>query len=148
MQVSAVKNSLNSQVLFAGKEKKAEAPKQNYTMYKDHFVRNTAIAAGLGAALNGIPTKSVKGALVGSVISTAIYYAGKTVADHFRREGKGESDNLGKNLVISAGLGSAALAVLAKVKKFPMKLGALCGIFAGIGLYLLAKTPYDQITKK
>jgi len=148
MQVSAVNNSLNNQVLFAGKEKKQEAAKQNYTMYKENFVRNTAIAAGIGAALNGIPAKSIKGALGGAVFASFIYLQLKTIADHFRREGKGENDNLGKNLVMSAGIGGAALAVLAKVKKMPLKIGALAGILAGMDLYLLAKTPYDQITKK
>ena len=148
MQVSAVNNSLNNQVLFAGKEKKQEAAKQNNTMYKDHFVRNTAIAAGTGAGLTGILFRSPKLAAVGAILSAGIYWSGKTIADHFRREGKGENDNLGKNLVMSAGIGGVALAVLAKVKKMPLKIGALAGILAGMDLYLLAKTPYDQITKK
>jgi len=152
MQVSAVRyatpEQIESRLSFAGKEKKQEAAKQNYTMYKDHFVRNSAIAAGTGAAIAGIATKKPLFALLSGLSLTINYWTYKTLVDHFRREGKGENDHLVKNLAISAGLGAVALAALSKIQKNSMKLGALMGVFAGIGLYLVAKTPYDQITKK
>jgi len=187
MQVSAVNNSLNNQVLFAGKEKKQEAAKQNYTMYKENFVRNTAIAAGTGAVLTGIATKKPLFAVVGGISFTTTYWLYKTLADHFRREGKGENDNLGKNLLIAGGIGAAAGALLGKkmigrpfaemsnamkkasveglqeadktafeiftkgldkIAKYSRLIAATFLSIVTAELYLEAKTPYDQITKK
>jgi hypothetical protein len=191
MQVSTIKyappEQIENRLSFAGKEKKQEAAKQNYTMYKDHFVRNTAIVAGTGAVIAGIATRKPLFALVGAIGFAMPYFGVKTIVDHFRREGKGENDHLGKNLLIATGIGAVIGALAGKrmigkplaqlktvitqapkegveeleeivlksmenvLESFIKHSRAIAATSMGIGtaqLYLQAKTPYDQITKK
>jgi len=80
-----VENGLvRNNVSFTGKERKEYLA--NLFKGEDHFVRNSALAAGTGAAAAGAYTKNLKLAAIGAAATTATYWAARTLAGQLNKK--------------------------------------------------------------